>query len=69
MWNGPNDGVFTTDPDSSNANCPKAAYAELTRQSKSTALEHDAMATDSELQQAAMLVPTPLYFSEADTSD
>jgi integrase len=51
------------------AGCSKAAYSQLMGHSPVVALRHYAMATDSELQQAAMLVPTPLYFREADTSD
>jgi hypothetical protein len=65
----PEGGVFTTEPDSSNLNCPKASYAELTGHSERTTYKHDAMATDSELQKAVSMVPTPLYFNEVRTAD
>ena len=48
------------------AGCSKAAYSQLMGHSPVVALRHYAMATDSELQQAAQLVPAPMYFSEQD---
>jgi hypothetical protein len=48
------------------AGCSKAAYSQLMGHSPVVALWHYSMATHSELQQAAQLVPAPMYFSEQD---